>query len=74
MTFNVGSPGELDRIESVLRGRASLPPANRSPAHQNWYSEESRQLPSVFVSYADDEPLGTEYYQALAGLIYSLDT
>jgi hypothetical protein len=75
MTFNVGSPGELDRIESVLRGQGLFTARQQiAGASELVRGRDPDNLPLVFVCYADDEPLGPEYYQELAGLIYSLDT
>ncbi len=31
-------------------------------------------MPLVFVYYANDKPLGPDYYQAISNLVYSLDT
>ncbi|HEY3941778.1 MAG TPA: VOC family protein [Acidimicrobiales bacterium] len=75
ITFNVGSLGELDRVESVLRGR-QLFTSRRSLA--NGASELLRgrdpdNLPLVFVCYTEDEPLGSDYYQTVANLAHSLD-
>jgi catechol 2,3-dioxygenase-like lactoylglutathione lyase family enzyme len=75
MTFNVGSSGELDRIESVLRGQGLFTARQQiAGASELVRGRDPDNLPLVFVCYADDEPLGPEYYQELAGLIYSLDT
>ena len=75
ITFNVGSRGELDRIESVLRGRDLFTARQQiAGASELVRGRDPDNLPLVFVCYADDEPLGPDYYQALAGLIYSLDT
>ena len=75
ITFNVGSPGELDRIESVLRGRDLFTARQQiAGASELVRGRDPDNLPLVFVCYADDEPLGPHYYQALAGLVYSLDT
>jgi hypothetical protein len=75
ITFNVGSSGELDRIESVLRGRDLFTARQQiAGASELVRGRDPDNLPLVFVCYADDEPLRPDYYQALAGLVYSLDT
>ncbi len=76
ITFNVGSAGELDRIESVLRG-VDLFTGRQHIAEGEAEMIRGRDpdnLPLVFMSYAEDGPLSVEYYQSVAGLVYSLDT
>jgi hypothetical protein len=74
MTFNVGSLGELDRIESFLRSR-DLFTDRRSMAQGASDLLRGRDpdgLPLVFVCYARDM-IGSDYYEAAIGLFYSLD-
>ncbi|MGA7055649.1 MAG: hypothetical protein WBZ37_31180, partial [Mycobacterium sp.] len=76
VTFNVGSLSELDRIESLLR-RQGLFTARQQIAggeSELLRGRDPDNLPLVFVCYADDGPLGPEYYRELANLVYSLDT
>ena len=75
ITFNVGSVSELDRIESVLRAR-DLFTARRhiaGDASELVHGRDPDNLPLVFACYAKDRPIGTDYYRAIADLIYSLD-
>jgi hypothetical protein len=75
ITFHIGSLGELDRIESVLRERDLFTARHQiAGASELVRGRDPDNLPLVFVCYADDGPLGPDYYQALAGLVYSLDT
>ncbi len=76
ITFHVGSLGELDRIESVLRERDLFTARQQiaDGASELVRGRDPDNLPLVFVCYADDGPLGPDYFQALAGLVYSLDT
>ena len=75
ITFNVGSLGELDRIESVLRGRDLF--THREPvangAAELLRGRDPDNLPLVFICFAQDEGLGPDYYRTVAGLVYSLD-
>ena len=75
MTFNVGSLDELDRIESVLRGRDLF---NTRQQIAGGVSELVRgrdpdNLPLVFAYYAHDGRLGPDYYRTVVNLAYSLD-
>jgi hypothetical protein len=75
ITFSVGSLGELDRVEAVLRnydivasryeiaGGASVILRGRDPDNQ----------PLVFVCYDETKEHGADYYRAIASLFYSLD-
>jgi hypothetical protein len=75
MTFNVGSLGELDRIEAILRGR------DRFTSRQQIADGTSELLrgrdpdnsPVVFVCYSR-ESLGPDYFRTIAHLVYSIDT
>jgi hypothetical protein len=75
ITFNVGRLSELDRIESLLRAR-DLFTSRRDVANgasQLIRGRDPDNLPLVFVSYAEGEPIGTDYYRTIANLFYSLD-
>ena len=76
ITFNVGSLDELDRIESLLRGRNLFTARQQiaGGASELVRGRDPDNLPLVFVCYPDDKPLGPDYYRALADLVYSLDT
>ena len=76
ITFNVGSVGELARIESVLRGRDLFTARQQIAGGESELvrGRDPDNLPLVFVCYSDDKQLGPEYYRALADLVYSLDT
>jgi catechol 2,3-dioxygenase-like lactoylglutathione lyase family enzyme len=75
ITFNVGSLSELDRIESVLRGHDLF--TDRRPlangASELLRGRDPDNMPLVFVSYAEDETLGPDYYRTVANLAHSLD-
>ena len=75
ITFNVGSLDELDRIESVLRGRELFTSRHQiaDGASDLLRGRDPDNLPLVFVCYADDEAHGPDYYQEVANLVYSLD-
>jgi len=75
INFNVGSLGELDRIESVLR-RRELFTSRRQIADgvsELLLGRDPDNLPLAFICYAKNESLGPEYYRAVANLVYSLD-
>jgi catechol 2,3-dioxygenase-like lactoylglutathione lyase family enzyme len=76
ITFNVGSLGELDRVESVLRSRNLF--TSRRPvaegASELLLGRDPDNLPLVFVCYAEGQTPGPGYYRAVADLVYSLDT
>ena len=74
ITFNVGSLGELDRIESFLRSRDLF--TDRRQVH-NGASDLLRgrdpdNLPLLFAYYEADT-IGADYYEEAIGLFYSLD-
>jgi hypothetical protein len=75
MTFNVGSTGELDRVESVLRSHDLF--TSRRPiadgASELVRGRDPDNLPLVFVSYAEGEPKGPDYYRAVSDLVFVLD-
>ena len=73
--FNVGSLGELDRIESVLRGREFFTSRRQiaDGASDLLFGRDPDNLPLVFVCYAKNKPLEPDYYRAVADQVYSLD-
>jgi hypothetical protein len=75
ITFNVGSLGELDRIESVLRDRNLFTSRRRiaNGVSELLSGRDPDNLPLVFVCYAGNEGLGPDYYRTVANLVYSLD-
>jgi catechol 2,3-dioxygenase-like lactoylglutathione lyase family enzyme len=75
ISFNVGSHGELDRIESVLRGRELFTSRGQlaNGVSELVLGRDPDNLPLAFVCYADDETLGPEYYRTVANLVYSQD-
>jgi hypothetical protein len=76
ITFNVRSLSELDRIESVLRDRGHFTSRRKiaNGSSELLLGRDPDNLPLVFVCYAKDEPIGPEYYRAIANMVYSLDT
>ena len=74
MTFNVGSLGELDRIESFLRSRDLFTDRRKiaDGASDLLRGRDPDNLPLVFVCYTKDT-IGPEYYESAIGLYYSLD-
>ena len=74
MTFNVGSLGELDRIESFLRSRDLFTDRRKiaDGASDLFRGRDPDNLPLVFVCYTKDT-IGPEYYESAIGLYYSLD-
>ena len=73
--FNVGSFGELDRIESVLRDRGLFTSRRQiaEGASELLFGRDPDNLPLVFVCYAKNKPLEPDYYRAVADGVYSLD-
>ena len=74
MTFNVGSPAELDRIESFLRSRDLFTDRRNiaDGASDLVRGRDPDNLPLAFVSYAKDT-IGSEYYESVISLFYSMD-
>jgi len=74
INFNVHSLSELDRIESVLRGRDLF--THRQPvadgAAELLRGRDPDNLPLVFICY-QEEGLGADYYRTVANLVYALD-
>ena len=73
--FNVGSLGELHRIESVLRGHGLFTSRRQiaDGASELLFGRDPDNLPLVFVCYAENQPLEPDYYQQVADQVYSLD-
>jgi catechol-2,3-dioxygenase len=75
LAFNVRSVDELDRIETVLRDHGGFT--------RRWKGTEGTSelvtgrdpdnLPLAFGSYDKSQVLWKEYYQAIIGLLHSLD-
>jgi hypothetical protein len=74
ISFNVGDTGELDRIEAVLRAHDRFTDRRHiaDGASTLVRGRDPDNLPLVFVSYAADS-IGSDYYQAIINLVYSMD-
>ncbi len=74
ITFNVGSPGELDRIESFLRDRDLFTVRRHvaESATELVLGRDPDNMPLAFICYAEGT-LGPEYYRAVIDLVYSMD-
>ena len=74
MTFNVGSPDELNRIESVLRRQDRFTDRRHIDADASEFvrGRDPDNLPLVFASYATDT-IGPDYYRTIISMIYSMD-
>lgn len=75
ISFNVGSLGELDRIESVLRGR-DLFTSRRQIANgvaELLLGRDPDNLPLAFVCYSEDKTPGPDYYRTVVNMVYSQD-
>ncbi len=75
ITFNVGSLAELDRIESILRSRDVFTSRREvaDGASELIRGRDPDNMPLVFVRDAEGESIGTEYWRAVASLVYALD-
>ena len=75
ITFNVGSVGELDRIESVLRGRKLFTARHlvADGTSELIRGRDPDNLPLAFICYAEDKPVGADYYRSVVNLVYALD-
>ncbi|MGO9854634.1 MAG: VOC family protein [Acidimicrobiales bacterium] len=75
MTFNVGSLAELDRIESVLRSREVFTSRREvaEGASELIRGRDPDNMPLAFVRYPEGESIGTDYWRAVANLVYALD-
>jgi catechol 2,3-dioxygenase-like lactoylglutathione lyase family enzyme len=75
MTFNVGSLGELDRIEAVLRGGNQFSSRQQiaDGASELLRGRDPDNLPLVFVCYSR-ESLGPDYFRTIVDTVYSVDT
>ena len=76
MTFNVGTIGELDRIESVLRSHNLFTTRQHiaEGTSELLRGRDPDNLPLAFVCYTNEQSLGLDYFRTIADLIYSLDT
>jgi hypothetical protein len=74
ITFNVGSLGELDRIESFLRSRSHFTSRRQiaEGAAELLWGRDPDNLPLVFIRYEGDS-VGPDYFRAIVNLVYSLD-
>jgi catechol 2,3-dioxygenase-like lactoylglutathione lyase family enzyme len=75
ITFSVGSPDELDRIEAVLRSHDLFTSRQKIAEGTSdlLLGRDPDNLPLVFVWYDDAKTFGADYYKAIASLFYSLD-
>ncbi len=75
ITFNVRTPSELDRVESVLRSRDLFTARRHIGDHlaEMVSGRDLDNMPLAFICYNSDESIGSEYYQAIVDLIYALD-
>ena len=76
INFNVGTSGELDRIESVLRSHSLFTDRKKlaDGASEFISGRDPDNLPLLFVCYGPDDILDMDYYRMVADLTYSLDT
>lgn len=74
ISFNVGTADELDRIEAVLRDHDRFTDRRQvaEGASTLVRGRDPDNLPLVFVRYAADS-IGSDYYQAIINLVYSMD-
>lgn len=75
ITFNVKAVGELDRIEPLLRERGLFTRrwTMADGAAELMTGRDPDNLPLAFGSYDESRLVGTEYYEAIAGFVHSLD-
>ncbi len=75
ITFNVGSLGELDRVESLLRSRGLLASRRQvaDGASELMRGRDPDNMPLVFVCYDESRTIGSDYYRSIASLFYSMD-
>ena len=75
ITFNVRSVSELDRIEALLRDRNLFTTRRHiaDDASELLRGRDPDNLPLVFVCYAKDKTIGSDYYRAIVRLMYTLD-
>jgi hypothetical protein len=73
--FNVGLLGELDRLESELRGRDLFTSRSQigDGASELLIGRDPDNLPLVFLYYTKNKWLNANYYRAVADRAYSLD-
>jgi hypothetical protein len=74
MTFNVGSLGELERVESILRSHERFTDRRHldEGASTLVRGRDPDNLPLVFAFYAADT-FGADYYRTIISLVYSTD-
>jgi hypothetical protein len=75
MTFDVGSFGELDRIESLLRSRGLFTDRRHvaEGTSERLSGRDPDNLPLLFVCYGDDT-IGPDYYESVINLFYTMDS
>jgi hypothetical protein len=75
ITFDVGTPAELDRVETLLRKRGLFTTRQTivDAASDLVVGRDPDNLPLVFVCYADGVTLSSDYYGTIAEIVYSLD-
>ena len=75
ITFNVKAVGELDRIEPLLheQGLFTRRWTMADGAAELMTGRDPDNLPLAFGSYDESSLVGTEYYEAIAGFVHSLD-
>ena len=73
--FNVGLPGEMDRVESLLRSRTLFTSRNQiaDGVSELLFGRDPDHLPLVFICYAKNKSLQPDYYRAIADRLYSVD-
>ncbi len=66
---------ELDRIESVLRGRERFSSRGQiaNGVSELLLGRDPDNSPLAFVCYAEDKTPGAHYYRTIANLVYSQD-
>jgi hypothetical protein len=74
MCLTVPSTEELDRIESLLRGRDLFTARHSGEGSDLILGRDPDNLPLVFVCYANEAAMTTEYFRNIVNLVYSLDT
>ncbi len=75
IAFNVGSLSELNRIESVLRGRDLFTSRGQieNGTSDVLLGRDPDNSPLAFVCYAEDKVPGPDYFRTVASLVYSQD-
>jgi hypothetical protein len=75
MIFSVGSVGELDRIEAVLRSHDLYTSRHElaDGASVILRGRDPDNLPLVFVCYHESMTFGADYFRTIAEMFYSID-